>query len=68
PNRAVKPLSADGTGIRWESRSPPTFLKARRWITNRLRAFLFIVFNLSAKDLIEISFHFYPGSYLINHE
>ena len=25
PNRAVKPLSADGTGINRESRSPPTF-------------------------------------------
>src|SRR6185436_13418767 len=31
PNRAVKPLSADGTwrATSWESRSPPVFLQAR---------------------------------------
>ena len=30
PNREVKPYCADGTAARWESRSPPIFLKTPR--------------------------------------
>ena len=35
PNRAVKPRSADGTAIRWESRSSPSPCEPRRFSKRR---------------------------------
>ena len=38
PNREVKPISADGTAERWESRSMPIF---KRLVSNEARRFFY---------------------------
>ena len=40
PNREVKPISADGTAERWESRSMPTF---KRLIPLGVRRFFYAI-------------------------
>jgi len=44
PNREVKPHSADGTGFRWESRSPPLFYTSKPAYLMRAFCVLYICF------------------------
>ena len=60
PNRVVKPFSADGTAVRWESRSLPFFFFLfRKKGNNKLVIYLTGFFCLYLLDYLPITFIYY---------